>query len=56
MRPLLLLLVFALSAGPLLSADGTLIDPSDAPKHIGQSVTVSGLDFSFQRFCPCSLV
>ena len=43
MRPLLLLLVFALSAGPLLSADGTLIDPSDAPKHIGQSVTVSGL-------------
>jgi DNA/RNA endonuclease YhcR with UshA esterase domain len=43
MRPLLLFLIFALSAGPLLSADETLIDPSDAPSHIWQSVTVSGL-------------
>jgi hypothetical protein len=43
MRPLLLFFVFALSAGPLLSADEILIDPSDAARHVGQSVAVSGL-------------
>ena len=32
MRPLLLLLVFALSAGPLLSADEPQVDPFNAPK------------------------
>jgi hypothetical protein len=43
MRPLLLAIVFALSAGPLHSADETLIIPDDAPTHIGQSFTVSGV-------------
>jgi|ERR1700719_866749 DNA/RNA endonuclease YhcR with UshA esterase domain len=43
MRPLLLLLMFALSTGPLLSADEPQIDSSDAPKYIGQNVAVSGL-------------
>jgi hypothetical protein len=44
MRPLLFLLcVFALSAGPLLSADELLIDPGDAFSHIRESVSVSGL-------------
>src|ERR1700692_4322207 len=44
MRPLLLLiLVFALSAGPFLRADELLIDPSDALNHRRESVTVSGL-------------
>ena len=43
MRPLFFLLIFALSAGPLLSAGEPPIEPSDAPNHIGQSVTVSGL-------------
>jgi hypothetical protein len=42
MRPLLLFLVFALSAGPLLSANELQIDPYEAPTHIGQSVSVSG--------------
>lgn len=42
MRPLLVL-VLALSSGPLLSADEPLIDPTDAPTHVGQNVTVSGL-------------
>jgi hypothetical protein len=35
--------IFVLSAGPLLSADELQIDPYEAPTHIGQSVTVSGL-------------
>lgn len=43
MRPLLLLLVFALSAGPLLSADEPQVDPFNAPNFIGQTVTVSGV-------------
>jgi hypothetical protein len=43
MRALLLFFVFAFSAGPLLSADEPLIELYDAPTHIGQSVTVSGL-------------
>jgi hypothetical protein len=43
MRPLLLFFVCALSAGPLLSADDTLIDPLGAISHVGQSVAVSGL-------------
>jgi DNA/RNA endonuclease YhcR with UshA esterase domain len=43
MRPLLFFLVFAISAGPLLSADELLIDPYAAPTHIGQSVSVSGV-------------
>jgi hypothetical protein len=42
-RPFLLLLAFVLSAGRLLSADGLLIDPSDAPNYNKQNVTVSGL-------------
>jgi hypothetical protein len=37
---LLLVLGFALSAGPLLSHDETVIDP---PSHVGQSAAVSGL-------------
>jgi hypothetical protein len=36
MRTLLLVLVFALSAGRLLSADEPLIDPTDAPTYVGQ--------------------
>jgi hypothetical protein len=43
MPPLLLLLVFAFSAGPQLFADALLIDPDQAPTHSGQSVTFSGL-------------
>jgi hypothetical protein len=43
MRPLLLFLVLALSAGSLLSADEPQIDLYEAPTHIGQSVAVSGL-------------
>jgi len=43
MRSLLLLLVFALSTGRLLSADEPQIELYEAPTHIGQSVTVSGL-------------
>jgi DNA/RNA endonuclease YhcR with UshA esterase domain len=43
MRSLLLLLVFALSTGRLLSAAEPLIELYEAPTHIGQSVTVSGL-------------
>jgi DNA/RNA endonuclease YhcR with UshA esterase domain len=43
MRTVLWILVFALSAGPLLSAHETLINPTDAPTHVGQNVTVSGL-------------
>jgi hypothetical protein len=42
-RVLLFLFVFAFCSGPLLSADEQLIDPDQAPTHIGQSVTVSGL-------------
>jgi hypothetical protein len=42
-RFLLLLFIFALSAEPLLSADELQIDPYEAPTHIGQSVSVSGL-------------
>ncbi len=42
-RTLLLLLVFAFSAGPLLSADELLIDPGAASNHITESVSVSGL-------------
>jgi len=42
-RLLVLFLVFALSAGTLLSADEPLIDVSDAPNHIKQNVTVSGV-------------
>jgi hypothetical protein len=42
-RVVFLLCALALSAGPLLSANEPLIDPSEAPTHIGQSVTVSGL-------------
>ena len=40
---LLLLLVFAFSARPLLSADELLIDPGDGLNHIGERVSVSGL-------------
>jgi hypothetical protein len=43
MSPLLLFFVFAISAGPLLSADELQIDPYEAPSHIGQSVSVSGV-------------
>jgi hypothetical protein len=43
MRPLLLFFVFAISAGPLLSADELQIDPYEAPSHIGQNVSVSGV-------------
>jgi DNA/RNA endonuclease YhcR with UshA esterase domain len=43
MRPLLLVLMLALSAGQLLSADAPLIDPFDAPNYIRQNVTVSGV-------------
>jgi hypothetical protein len=45
MRPLLLILVlaFALSAGPLLFADESQIDPGDALNHVRENVTVSGL-------------
>jgi hypothetical protein len=43
MRPLLLVLVLALSAGPLLFADEPQIDPSEALSHVGQTVAVSGL-------------
>jgi hypothetical protein len=43
MRLLLLAVAFALSAGPLLSADELLIDPGDASNHIKESVSVSGL-------------
>jgi hypothetical protein len=42
-RVLPFLFIFALSIGRLLSADEPLIDPTDAPTHIGQNVTVSGL-------------
>jgi DNA/RNA endonuclease YhcR with UshA esterase domain len=42
-RVLLLLLVFAFSAGPLLSANELLIDPGDASNHLRESVSVSGL-------------
>jgi hypothetical protein len=42
-RVLLLVFIFALSAGPLLSADEPQIDPYEAPTHIGQSVAVSGV-------------
>jgi DNA/RNA endonuclease YhcR with UshA esterase domain len=41
-RVLLLLLVFAFSAAPLLPAHGSLIDPRDAD-YVGRSVTVSGV-------------
>jgi DNA/RNA endonuclease YhcR with UshA esterase domain len=43
MRPLLLVLALALSTSPLLSADESQIDPSEALNHIGQTVAVSGL-------------
>jgi DNA/RNA endonuclease YhcR with UshA esterase domain len=43
MRPPLLFLVFALSAASLLSAEEPQIDLYEAPTHIGQSVSVSGL-------------
>jgi hypothetical protein len=43
MRTVLWMLVFALSAGPLLSADQILIAPDDARTHVGQNVTVSGM-------------
>jgi DNA/RNA endonuclease YhcR with UshA esterase domain len=39
----LLLLVLAVSAGPLFSADEPQIDSADALNHIRESVTVSGL-------------
>jgi hypothetical protein len=42
-RVLVLLFIFALSVGSLLSADVLQIDPYEAPTHIGQSVRVSGL-------------
>jgi DNA/RNA endonuclease YhcR with UshA esterase domain len=42
-RVLLLLLVFAFSARPLLSADELLIVPGDGLSHIGERVSVSGL-------------
>ena len=42
-RFLPVLFIFALSTGRLLSADEPLIDPTDAPTHVGQSVTVSGV-------------
>jgi DNA/RNA endonuclease YhcR with UshA esterase domain len=42
-RFLSFLFVFALSAGPLLSAEDPQVDAFNAPKYIGQSVTVSGL-------------
>jgi DNA/RNA endonuclease YhcR with UshA esterase domain len=42
-RFIVLFLIFALSTRPLLSADEPQIDPSDAPAHIGQSVSVSGV-------------
>jgi hypothetical protein len=35
--------IFVLSTGHLLCADEHLIEPTDAPTHVGQSVTVSGL-------------
>jgi DNA/RNA endonuclease YhcR with UshA esterase domain len=43
MRPLLFFFAFAISVVPLLSADELLIDPYEAPTHIGQSVSVSGV-------------
>jgi DNA/RNA endonuclease YhcR with UshA esterase domain len=43
MRPLLLVLMLALSAGQLLSADAPLIDSSDALNYIKQNVTISGV-------------
>jgi DNA/RNA endonuclease YhcR with UshA esterase domain len=42
-RLILLFFVFALSAGQLLSADELQIDPYEAPTHVGQSVSVSGV-------------
>ena len=42
-RALLILLMFAFSAGPLLSADQLLIDPGDASNHLRENVSVSGL-------------
>jgi hypothetical protein len=47
MRVLLSAIVFALSAGPLLSADEPRVDPHDAPNYIGQSVTVSRMVIVF---------
>jgi hypothetical protein len=35
--------IFAFSAGPLLSADEAQIGADQAPNHIGQNVTVSGV-------------
>ena len=42
-RVLLFLLIFGLSARPLVSADEPQVDPLNARKYIGQSVTVSGV-------------
>ena len=42
-RALLILLMFAFSAGPLLSADQLLIDPGDASNHLRENVSLSGL-------------
>jgi hypothetical protein len=42
-RFLMFLLIFTFSTGRLLSADEPLINPTDAPTHVGQNVTVSGL-------------
>jgi hypothetical protein len=42
-RFLPVLFIFALLTGRPLSADEPLIDPTDAPTHVGQNVTVSGL-------------
>jgi hypothetical protein len=42
-RVLLLFLVFAFSAGPLLSADELPLDPGEVSNHIRESVSVSGL-------------
>jgi hypothetical protein len=42
MGPLLMILVFAFSAGQLLSADDPQIDSGDALNHLRENVTVSG--------------
>jgi hypothetical protein len=51
------LLIFALSAGPLLFADELLIDPSDAATHVVQSGTVFGVVVVFmsKRGTPSSI-